>query len=66
MKKEDGTWMSPPPTYPLIQSERLENNLQTFINVTENIDTLEFGTVYTVGEFAKSFLGPESNKIASI
>ncbi|CAG8598274.1 10001_t:CDS:2 [Rhizophagus irregularis] len=51
----DGTWSSPPPTYPPIFTSDSVNNLQTFINMIENLDSNDFGKVLEEDDFRNYF-----------
>lgn len=33
MRREDGTWLAPPPNYPPIKTEQASNNIRTFISM---------------------------------
>ncbi|PKY12539.1 hypothetical protein RhiirB3_360866 [Rhizophagus irregularis] len=55
MIKKDGTWSSPPPTYPPIFTSDSVNNLQTFINMIENLDSNDFGKVLEEDDFRNYF-----------
>ncbi|RIA86537.1 N-terminal glutamine amidase-domain-containing protein [Glomus cerebriforme] len=55
MIKEDGTWNSPPPTYPPISTSDSVNNLESFINMTENLDSNDFGQVFNEDDFKRKF-----------
>lgn len=49
MKKTDGSWMMPPPTYPCIKSCLSANNLVLYISMEQDNDL--YGVVINAGEF---------------
>lgn len=55
MMQEDGTWLSPPPKHPLIQTSSSSNNLNKFIGMTDELRSEEYGSVFTLKEFLKRF-----------
>ncbi|CAG8434436.1 1988_t:CDS:2 [Ambispora gerdemannii] len=52
---DDGTWVSPPPSYPPISSKSTRMNLPFFIDMTENKDSREYGKVFHEKEFIEYF-----------
>ena len=52
MRKEDGTWFAPPPTYPPIRSQKNSNNIQEFLSMKNSSAP---GTVMTELEFLHRF-----------
>ena len=57
MKKPDGTWIKPPPSYDSIKTKESDNNLEQFINMTSSAVS-EFGQVIVgTDAFGKFFLG---------
>lgn len=49
---EDGSWMSPPPSYPCIQTEDTKNNITEFISMDPNF---KHGKVLSFEEFVRYF-----------
>ena len=52
MRKEDGSWLKPPPTYPPITSPSSTHNLDDFISMDESSG---FGEVLSLTDFVKKF-----------
>nr|CAG4650428.1 EOG090X0C0Q [Sida crystallina] len=52
MKKDDGTWMKPPPTYPPIQTSTTNHNLKVFVDMTNKTGP---GRVMNYFEFVHKF-----------
>lgn len=52
MRKEDGSWLKPPPPYPAISSATASHNLDEFISMEANTGV---GDVYSLTEFVKTF-----------
>jgi hypothetical protein len=54
MRREDGSWLKPPPPYPCIVSPTSQHNLDEFINM----ETSGLGEVLSLTEFVKKFHAP--------
>jgi hypothetical protein len=52
MRKEDGSWLKPPPSYPCISSPNSVHNLDKYISMDVDNDN---GEVYSLTEFVKKF-----------
>jgi hypothetical protein len=52
MKKADGTWMKPPPSYPPISTAESVHNLDEFISMEAAVGV---GEVLSLTEFVKKF-----------
>ncbi|CAG8460081.1 9517_t:CDS:2 [Diversispora eburnea] len=50
MKKEDNTWIAPPPDYPPISNKESKMNLQNFISMSES-ENLKYGTILDEQQF---------------
>jgi len=54
MRREDGSWLKPPPTYPCIVSPTSQHNLDEFINM----ESAGLGQVLSLTDFVKKFHTP--------
>jgi len=52
MKKPDGSWMKPPPNYPIIQTSESKHNLDDFISMDASVGV---GDVVSLKEFVQMF-----------
>ncbi|KAG4097953.1 hypothetical protein H8356DRAFT_1674692 [Neocallimastix lanati (nom. inval.)] len=56
MIDSEGQWLQPPPKYPPISTKECTMNIHQFINMTSNIKSEKYGTVYTLKEFIDHFM----------
>lgn len=54
MKNDDGTWKKPPPSYPIINSDK-EHNLESFISMKDETNHVKFGCVLNLKSFVERF-----------
>ncbi|KAM7373764.1 hypothetical protein PAMP_008591 [Pampus punctatissimus] len=63
MKKADGSWRMPPPTYPPIHTAESQMNLDDFISMEPAVG---WGSVFSLHEFLQRYVGSSSSSAASL
>lgn len=62
MRKADGSWQMPPPSYPPIHTAESQMNLDDFISMESSVG---WGSVYSLNEFLQCFLQKASSETSS-